>query len=161
MKTESSFEEQLFDDMIKDVERLRATNPKGDYDTGWNTGIKSCIYRLYSFFGRGNPPANIMNEFAAPSSSGNYGSYGNHERDVTPTEIRPLIEDPINHPSWYCEGGIETIDFIMAKRLDFLLRQVCKYISRAGKKDPSKEVEDLQKARFYLDWKINLLKREE
>ena len=29
MKTESSFEEQLFDEMIKDVERLRATNPKG------------------------------------------------------------------------------------------------------------------------------------
>ena len=56
------------------------------------------------------------------------------------------------------EGGIETLDFIIAKKLDFLLGQVCKYIVRAGKKDPAMEIQDLKKARFYLDWKINLLK---
>ena len=33
-----------------------------------------------------------------------------------------------------------------------------KYITRAGKKDQSKELEDLEKARFYLDWEINRLK---
>ena len=43
--------------------------------------------------------------------------------------------------------------------MDFLLGQVCKYIVRAGKKDPAKEVEDLEKARFYLDRKIQLLKK--
>ncbi len=61
------------------------------------------------------------------------------------------------HPSHYCDGGIETIDYILAKKMDFLLGQVCKYISRAGKKDPARELEDLQKARFYLDKKIQLL----
>ena len=64
------------------------------------------------------------------------------------------VNDPVNHPAHYCDGGIETLDYIVAKKLDFFLGQVCKYISRAGKKDPEKEVEDLKKARFYLDRKI-------
>ena len=62
--------------------------------------------------------------------------------------------DEINHPSWYCDGGIETLDYILAKQMDFLLGQVCKYISRAGKKDPDKALQDLKKASFYLDRKI-------
>lgn len=65
--------------------------------------------------------------------------------------------DPVCHPTHYCDGGIETLDYIMAKRMDFLIGQVCKYISRAGKKDPEKELEDLKKARFYLDRKIKML----
>lgn len=65
--------------------------------------------------------------------------------------------DPVNHPSHYCYGGIETIDYILAKDMDFLLGQVCKYISRAGKKDPNKELEDLKKAEFYLKRKIQIL----
>ena len=69
-----------------------------------------------------------------------------------------MTNDPVNHPSHYCDGGIETLDFILAKRLDFLLGQVVKYVSRAGKKDPAKELEDLQKARFYLDRKIETMK---
>ena len=68
--------------------------------------------------------------------------------------------DPVNHPAHYCDGGIETLDFIVAKKLDFFLGQVCKYISRAGKKDPAKELEDLQKARFYLNRKIELLEKD-
>ena len=69
------------------------------------------------------------------------------------------LDDPVNHPSHYCDGGIETLDFILAKKLDFLTGQVCKYISRAGKKDPDKEIEDLKKARFYLDRKIMELEK--
>lgn len=68
------------------------------------------------------------------------------------------MNDPVNHPSHYTDGGIETLDFILAKKMDFLTGQVCKYISRAGKKDPAKEIEDLEKARFYLNRKIDLLK---
>ncbi len=65
--------------------------------------------------------------------------------------------DPVCHPAHYCYGGIETLDYILAKKMDFLIGQVCKYISRAGKKDPEKELEDLRKARFYLDRKIKIL----
>ena len=67
----------------------------------------------------------------------------------------------MNHPSHYCDGGIETLDFILAKKLDFLTGQVCKYISRAGKKNPDKEIEDLKKAGFYLDRKIRELEKAE
>ena len=69
--------------------------------------------------------------------------------------------DPVNHPSHYCDGGIETLDFILAKKLDFLLGQVVKYVSRAGKKDPTKELQDLEKAQFYLNRKIELMKEAE
>ena len=71
-----------------------------------------------------------------------------------------MLNDPVSHPGHYCDGGIETLDFIVAKKLDFFLGQVCKYISRAGKKDPAKELEDLKKAQFYLNRKIELMEKE-
>lgn len=59
--------------------------------------------------------------------------------------------DPVNHPSHYKIGGIETIDFIEAKGLGYHLGNVVKYITRAGHKGTSNGMEDLQKARWYLD----------
>ena len=56
--------------------------------------------------------------------------------------------DPIN-PSHYTIGGIETIDFIESKNLDYHLGNVVKYVARAGKKTES-EAEDLLKAQWYL-----------
>ena len=66
---------------------------------------------------------------------------------------KPQPNDPVNHPSHYTDGNIEVIDFIFDKGLgrDFCLGNAIKYISRAGKKDPSKEKEDLMKARWYID----------
>jgi hypothetical protein len=60
--------------------------------------------------------------------------------------------DMVNHPPHYTSGGIETIDFIEAKGLNYHLGQVIKYVSRAGKKGDA--LEDLQKARWYLDREI-------
>lgn len=65
--------------------------------------------------------------------------------------------DPVNHPSHYTDGKIEVIDFIEDKKLNFHLANAVKYISRAGKKDPSKEIEDLKKAMWYLDRYIQKL----
>ena len=61
--------------------------------------------------------------------------------------------DPVNHPPHYRAGGIETIDFIEAKDLNYRLGNVIKYVSRAGKKstDP---VQDLEKAAWYLNREI-------
>lgn len=59
--------------------------------------------------------------------------------------------DPVNHPSHYADGKIEVIDFIEDKKLGFCLGNAVKYIARAGKKDPTKELEDLAKARWYID----------
>jgi hypothetical protein len=58
--------------------------------------------------------------------------------------------DPVNYPSHYTDGKIEVIDFIEDKKLGFHLGNAVKYIARAGKKDPAKTVEDLEKAIWYI-----------
>lgn len=67
------------------------------------------------------------------------------------------MDDPVNHPSHYTDGKMEVIDFIEDKKLDFHLGNAIKYISRAGKKNPDKTVEDLQKAIWYIQRKIKTL----
>lgn len=66
--------------------------------------------------------------------------------------------DPVNHPPHYKSGGIETIDFIEAKDLNYRLGNVIKYVSRAGKKS-SDPIEDLKKAEFYLKREIAVRER--
>ena len=66
-------------------------------------------------------------------------------------------EDNVNHPSHYTDGKIEVIDFIEDKNLGFCLGNAVKYIARAGKKDPTKEVEDLKKAEWYIKRRIREL----
>lgn len=64
------------------------------------------------------------------------------------------MSDNVNHPSHYTDGNIEVIDFIEDKKLGYHLGNAVKYISRAGKKDPDKYIEDLQKAVWYLQREI-------
>ena len=66
--------------------------------------------------------------------------------------------DAVNRPEHYTDGKIEVIDFIEDKKLGYNLGNSVKYISRAGKKNPEKRVEDLEKARWYLDREIGRLK---
>ncbi len=68
------------------------------------------------------------------------------------------MNDSVNHPGHYTDGGIETIDFIEAKKLGFHLGNVVKYVTRAGKKNADNEIEDLKKAQWYLKRYINLRK---
>lgn len=70
-------------------------------------------------------------------------------------------EDVVNHPSHYTDGKIEVIDFIEDKKLGFCLGNAVKYISRAGKKNKDKEVEDLQKAIWYINRRIKELTEHE
>lgn len=67
------------------------------------------------------------------------------------------MKDNVNSPSHYTDGKIEVIDYIEDKNLNFHLANVVKYVSRAGKKDPDKKLEDLKKARWYLDRHIQNL----
>ena len=69
--------------------------------------------------------------------------------------------EAVNHPQHY--GGdtvYEAIKVIMAWGLGFNLGNAVKYISRAGKKDPTKRLEDLKKARWYLDYEIKELEKD-
>lgn len=69
--------------------------------------------------------------------------------------------DAVNRPAHYTDGKIEVIDFIEDKGLNFHRGNAIKYIARAGKKDPTKEVEDLKKARWYIDREIKRLEAKE
>ena len=66
--------------------------------------------------------------------------------------------DPVNRPAHYTDGKIEVIEFIEDKNLGFCLGNAVKYIARAGKKDPTKEIEDLNKAKWYIERRIKELK---
>ena len=61
------------------------------------------------------------------------------------------MNDVVNHPNHYTDGRIEVIEFIEDKQFGYHLGNAVKYISRAGKKDPAKEIEDLQKAILYIN----------
>ena len=66
-------------------------------------------------------------------------------------------DDKVNNPSHYKVGGIETIDFIEAKGLDYHLGNVVKYISRAEFKDT--KLENLKKAQWYLNRVVSNLEK--
>lgn len=68
------------------------------------------------------------------------------------------MSDPVNSPSHYASGKIEVIEAIEDWGLDFHSGNVVKYVARAGKKDPTKVIEDLEKAGWYLKRRIELLK---
>jgi hypothetical protein len=60
--------------------------------------------------------------------------------------------DLVNHPPHYTQGGIETIDFIEAKNLNYNLGNAVKYITRADHK--GNRLQDLQKAKWYIEREI-------
>lgn len=86
-----------------------------------------------------------------------------HKKKVKQSKIIQAVAevkqamDLVNHPAHYKAGGIETIDFIEAKDLNYRLGNVIKYVARAGKKDTD-PVQDLEKALWYLQREINVRK---
>lgn len=72
--------------------------------------------------------------------------------------VREPKDDPVNFPSHYRNGKFECIDVIEDWGLNFHLANAVKYICRAEHK--GKEIEDLKKARWYLDRYISKLEKE-
>lgn len=68
--------------------------------------------------------------------------------------------DAVKHPSHYTEGReYEPRKVIMDWGLDFYLGNTVKYISRAGRKNDA--LEDLKKAKQYLEWEIEMIEEKE
>ena len=61
--------------------------------------------------------------------------------------------DLVNDPPHYKTGGIETIDYIEAKELNFHLGNAVKYISRADHKGTP--IQDIRKAIWYLERELD------
>lgn len=81
-------------------------------------------------------------------------------------ESEPVQEQPttriesveINSPDYYTIGGVQPIDLIEAKDLNFNLGNVIKYVARSGKKSPD-QLPDLKKALDYLQREISRLEK--
>jgi hypothetical protein len=74
-----------------------------------------------------------------------------------------MIKEMVNHPDHYGgkENQYEVVKVCENWGLDkdAYLFNVVKYVARAGKKDTDKELEDLTKALWYLNRKIENLKK--
>ena len=68
---------------------------------------------------------------------------------------KEMVKNPIHYGG--ADNQYEAIKVIEAWDLDFHLGNTVKYISRAGKKDTDKEIQDLKKAAWYLERKIKNL----
>lgn len=70
------------------------------------------------------------------------------------------MSDPVNKPTHYTAyRGIEVIQ--LTEQLNFCKGNAVKYIARAGLKDPLTELQDLQKAEWYIRREIDRVKREQ
>ena len=75
--------------------------------------------------------------------------------DIIELAVTCKGKERVNHPSHY-NKGIETIDYIESWNMDFNIGNVIKYVTRAGHKD--NKLEDLEKAKWYLEREINKAK---
>lgn len=74
--------------------------------------------------------------------------------------LNKAASDPVSHPSHYTSRvpGIECIQ--VTEWFNFARGNAIKYIWRAGEKNPEKEVEDLEKAAWYINREIQRMKGE-
>ncbi len=117
-------------EMKQALDVIEKKNPKADWDDKkafWKTMKKQY----------GDATSQVMDELVDPKPL--FGE---------------IASDLVNHPPHYTDGGIDTLKFIEAKDLNYRLGNVVKYISRTGKKVDSDPIQDLEKARFYLDREI-------
>ena len=73
--------------------------------------------------------------------------------------VNYMREDKVNHPKYYTThpSGIECIE--ITQHHDFCIGNAIKYLWRAGIKGADTEVEDLQKAIWYINKKIELINK--
>jgi len=71
-------------------------------------------------------------------------------------------EDKINSPNHYTQGKIEVIDFIIDQRMGYLTASALKYLCRWEHKHKGDgQIDDLRKARFFIEKQIEELLKEE
>lgn len=73
--------------------------------------------------------------------------------------MEAALTDNVNNPAHYqFSNGAQVID--ITENMNFNLGNVIKYVARAGRKDADKLVEDLEKAKFYLERELARLNEE-
>ena len=108
-----------------------------------------CDECLYEYLSKEEDPCNVCRWKVKDRCLAFYGklSYFEPKEEKNDDEI-----DMVNHPQHY-QHGIEPIEFIESHNLNFNLGNAVKYIARAPYK--GNEIEDLKKAKWYLEREIN------
>ncbi|MER6086557.1 DUF3310 domain-containing protein [Streptomyces bluensis] len=78
------------------------------------------------------------------------------EPDMIPDAVKA---DSVNHPGHYTwlPNGLEVID--LTEHMNFNRGNAVKYLARAGRKSKQTELEDLKKARWYIQREISRLEK--
>ena len=73
---------------------------------------------------------------------------------------KEMSNEKVNHPKHYNKhpSGVECIDIV--RHMNFNLGNVIKYLWRAGLKDGNTNIQDLEKAKWYLEDEIKRVKGE-
>lgn len=113
------------------------------------TKFTSCKNCFYEAFGNGERPCELCDWSSRFISKEVFA-------ESPPKRTIPIV-DSVNHPKHYTQSKIEVIDAIEAWNLNFRLANVVKYVARAEYKN--NKLEDLKKARWYLDREISKLEQ--
>jgi hypothetical protein len=108
-----------------------------------------------------NKNQEMYNDYIRKTEPSPYPFVGAKPKAVTIPDCTAKAS-PLRPAHYGCDGNVyEVFNVLEAWGLDkdFYLGNVIKYIARAGKKDPSKELEDLQKAEVYLKRRIQELSK--
>jgi hypothetical protein len=92
--------------------------------------------------------------------AGELAPYGDAKRLLAKVKQGPApakVSDPVNHPSHYTAyKGVEVIQ--LTEQMNFNKGNAVKYVARAGLKSAVTEIQDLEKARWYINREIERLK---
>ena len=70
------------------------------------------------------------------------------------------VDNTVIKPSHYKAGEFDVISFCQIHDINFELGNVIKYVTRAGRKENNSEIQDLFKAREFLNRRIKYLRGE-
>lgn len=75
-------------------------------------------------------------------------------------EDKKMENNQISHPLHYCFGKYDPVKVIRDWKLSFCLGNVLKHIARAGRKDGNSKLQDLLKAKQYIEFEIEGIENE-
>ena len=149
--------------LINEIEKSKFNIPNNEYKKGYNNGLNSAILSVYYIK---EPTMNeLINELKKQlkepseieSSELDFMYNLAIERTITLAE-RLNNKQSYNTPTHY-QGYIKPIDLINTQDLNFNLGNVVKYVCRAGKKQGENILTDLEKAKDYINFEIERVKK--
>lgn len=152
-----------FDDSEQQTENKKDLSYLKDYET------LECVYSTIAGFNVGDkyPIISVYNEYIEVLKDSEKYTFSYLDKPYlklkpinpkTTTKNTTNIIPPINTPPHY-QGTIQPIDLINAQDLNFNLGNVVKYVCRAGKKQGENILTDLEKAKDYINFEIERVKK--